>query len=134
MKSRAAVTTWLAICAGMVLLMILAGGITRVSRAGLSITTWDPIVGALPPLSADAWRDAFERYRSSPEGMLVNRGIAFDDFRRLYLVEWGHRLLARVTGLVCSSRRSSGSSRGASSDFGVRARSSRSWRSASRKA
>jgi cytochrome c oxidase assembly protein subunit 15 len=99
MKSRA-VTTWLTACAGMVLLMIVAGGVTRVSRAGLSITTWDPITGALPPLSAEAWRDAFERYRASPEGTLVNGGIAFHDFERLYLVEWGHRLLARMTGLV----------------------------------
>jgi cytochrome c oxidase assembly protein subunit 15 len=99
MKNRA-VTTWLAVCAAMVFSMIVAGGITRVSRAGLSITTWDPILGALPPLSHDAWRNAFERYRVSPEGMLVNHGIAFEDFRRLCLVEWGHRLLARVTGLV----------------------------------
>ena len=100
MRTNRAVTVWLAICAVMVFAMIVAGGITRVSRAGLSITTWDPIVGALPPLSGDAWRDAFARYRASPEGTLVNDAISFEGFRRLYLIEWGHRLLARVTGLV----------------------------------
>jgi heme a synthase len=91
---------WLGVCTLMVLAMIVLGGYTRVSRSGLSITTWDPILGALPPLGEDAWREAFARYRASPEGTLVNAGMSLHDFQAIYLVEWGHRLLGRLIGLV----------------------------------
>ncbi len=84
----------------MVFAMIVVGGVTRVTRSGLSITTWDPVVGTLPPLSHAAWDEAFTRYRASPEGMHVNAGIGVDDFRSLYLVEYFHRLLGRVAAVV----------------------------------
>ncbi len=91
---------WLGACTLMVLAMIVLGGYTRVSRSGLSITTWDPILGALPPLGEEAWQSAFARYRASPEGTLVNAGMSLHDFQAIYLVEWGHRLLGRLIGLV----------------------------------
>ena len=91
---------WLAVCALLVLAMIVVGGITRVTRSGLSITTWDPVTGALPPIGEQAWRDAFARYQASPEGRLVNAGMSLPQFQSIYFVEWAHRLLGRLVGLV----------------------------------
>ncbi len=91
---------WLAVCTVMVLAMIMLGGWTRISRSGLSITTWDPILGAIPPIGDAAWREAYDRYRASPEGTLVNAGMSLADFQSIYLVEWAHRLLGRLIGVV----------------------------------
>ena len=95
-----AVSIWLVVCTALVFAMIVLGGITRVTRSGLSITTWDPILGVVPPTSDAAWRGAFERYQASPEGAALAGAIDLARFRELYLVEWAHRLLARVTGLA----------------------------------
>jgi len=91
---------WLAVCALLVLAMIVVGGITRVTRSGLSITTWDPVTGALPPIGEQAWRDAFARYQASPEGRLVNAGMSLPQFQSIYFVEWAHRLLGRLVGVI----------------------------------
>jgi cytochrome c oxidase assembly protein subunit 15 len=98
--SRKRVGVWLATCALLVLAMIVIGGTTRVTRSGLSITTWDPVTGALPPMSARAWSDAFARYQASPEGRFVNAGISLSQFQSIYWVEWAHRLLGRLVGVV----------------------------------
>jgi len=87
---------WLLSSSILVLGMIVLGGVTRLARAGLSITTWDPILGALPPMGDAAWHEVFDRYLASPEGQLRAYDMDFDAFRHIYLIEWAHRLLGRV--------------------------------------
>ncbi len=91
---------WLTACVVLVFAMIVVGGATRLARAGLSITTWDPVTGVVPPLGDAAWHAALDRYRQSPEGRLVNDAMTLEEFRGIYLLEYGHRLLGRVVGLV----------------------------------
>ncbi len=93
------VSIWLRLCTVLAFAMIVAGGITRVTRSGLSITTWEPVTGVLPPTSDAAWQRAFDRWRASPEGR-ARRDVTEDPFRPLYLVEWAHRVLARTTALA----------------------------------
>lgn len=94
------VAWWLTVCVALTGAMILVGGITRLTRSGLSITTWDPILGTLPPLDESDWSEAFARYASSPEGRVRAPEMDLAAFRHIYLVEWGHRLLGRVVALV----------------------------------
>lgn len=86
---------WLLVATLLLFGMIVLGGVTRLTRSGLSITTWDPITGVLPPLDDDAWRDAYARYQASPEGRLVATDLDLVGFRHIFLVEWSHRLLGR---------------------------------------
>ena len=90
------VGVWLLSSSILVLAMILLGGLTRLTRSGLSITTWDPILGALPPLGDAAWGEAFARYLASPEGHLRAADMDLDAFRHIYRIEWAHRLLGRA--------------------------------------
>lgn len=98
-RSRA-VGAWLLVVAGCVFAMVVVGGLTRLTRSGLSIVEWKPLTGVLPPLSAAAWAEEYAKYKASPEGRLVNAGMPLDAFQRIFYVEWAHRLLGRVTGLV----------------------------------
>ena len=91
---------WLILVGLMVYAMILIGGATRLTDSGLSITEWDPIKGALPPLSADAWNDAFTKYQATAEYKFVNRGMSMGEFQQIYWWEWGHRFFGRMIGLV----------------------------------
>ena len=95
-----AVRIWLFALAGFVLAMVVVGGATRLTGSGLSITEWQPILGALPPLSEAAWQDAFEKYRHIPQYELVNRGMSLESFKAIYWWEWTHRLIGRLTGFV----------------------------------
>lgn len=91
---------WLVLCAALVVAMVAVGGITRLTRSGLSIVEWNPVSGVLPPLSAAAWEEAFAAYRLSPEGRLINSELDLSGFQRIFLVEWFHRLLGRSVGAV----------------------------------
>lgn len=99
-KGDRAVGLWLLTCAACVVAMVLVGGVTRLTRSGLSITEWNPVAGALPPMGAHAWEEAFARYRATPEFQTVNHGMDLAAFQRIFLVEWGHRLLGRIAGFV----------------------------------
>jgi len=94
------IRSWLILVGLMVYAMILIGGATRLTDSGLSITEWDPIKGALPPLSAEAWNDAFAKYRQTAEYQLINRGMSMSEFQHIYWWEWGHRFFGRMIGLV----------------------------------
>ena len=91
---------WLILVGLMVYAMILIGGATRLTDSGLSITEWDPIKGAIPPLSAAAWNDAFTKYQTTAEYRFVNQGMSLADFQQIYWWEWGHRFFGRMIGLV----------------------------------
>lgn len=94
------VVTWLLTGCVMIALMVVIGGITRLTGSGLSITEWDPIMGALPPLSEEAWHAAFEKYKGIPEYQLVNSHMQLADFKEIFFWEWAHRNWGRLMGLV----------------------------------
>lgn len=91
---------WLFTVAGFVVLMVLVGGLTRLTDSGLSITEWAPIRGALPPLTQADWLSEFDKYKQIPEYQLVNAGMSLAEFKFIYWWEWGHRFLGRIVGLV----------------------------------
>ncbi len=94
------VAIWLFLCSFMVICMVGIGGFTRLSKAGLSITEWKPITGTLPPLSEQDWIKEKVKYEATPEYKAFNYGMSMEEFRTIYLIEYVHRLIARLTGLV----------------------------------
>jgi len=98
--ARGAIRGWLMVLFALVAVMIAVGGLTRLTDSGLAITEWQPLSGALPPLSAEAWQIEFDKYRAIPEYQLQNKGMSLTEFKFIYYWEWGHRQLGRVIGLV----------------------------------
>jgi cytochrome c oxidase assembly protein subunit 15 len=94
------VATWLLICCGLVFATVVLGGVTRLTGSGLSIVEWKPVTGILPPLSAEAWDEAFDDYRQSPEYTKVNSHMDVHDFKNIFWLEYLHRLLGRTIGIV----------------------------------
>lgn len=99
-KARGWIRAWLLIIGLMVYAMILIGGATRLTDSGLSITQWDPIKGALPPLGNAAWADLFEKYKTTAEYRLQNAGMSLEEFKYIFWWEWAHRFFGRLIGLV----------------------------------
>ena len=97
---RRAIATWLLLCCALVLVMVVVGGVTRLTHSGLSITEWQPIVGTLPPLSDAQWEDVFVKYQATPEYQQVNKGMSLEAFKRIFWWEYFHRLLGRAIGFV----------------------------------
>jgi len=95
-----AVATWLLACCVLVFVMVVVGGVTRLTHSGLSITEWQPIVGTVPPLSATDWQVAFDKYRATPEYQQVNKGMSLDEFKGIFWWEYIHRLLGRLIGVA----------------------------------
>ncbi len=95
-----ALRLWLYAVAGLILAMVLVGGATRLTNSGLSITEWKPLMGAIPPLSAADWQDAFAKYQQIPEYQLINKGMSLADFKAIYWWEWAHRFLGRFIGVA----------------------------------
>ena len=95
---RHIIRTWLYVIAALLALMVMVGGATRLTDSGLSIVEWRPVTGVVPPLSESAWAAEFERYKTSSEYELVNKGMSLHDFKRIYWWEWVHRLLGRLIG------------------------------------
>lgn len=102
-KARGWIRGWLLLVGLMVYLMILIGGATRLTDSGLSITEWDPIKGALPPLNEAAWAELFEKYKTTAEYRYQNAGMSMGEFQYIFWWEWAHRLFGRVIGLVAIS-------------------------------
>ena len=97
-----ALARWLEFVAGFVVLIVLVGGITRLTESGLSITEWNLATGILPPLSHEAWLAEFDKYKATPEYRLEASigGMTLAEFQFIYFWEWFHRLLARTVGLA----------------------------------
>lgn len=93
------ISRWLLLVATLVFIMVVVGGITRLTESGLSITEWKPITGVLPPLSDAAWQAEFLKYQQIPEYQ-QNAGMTLAEFQHIYFWEWAHRLLGRLIGLV----------------------------------
>jgi heme a synthase len=94
------VRIWLALVAAMIVAMILVGGATRLTESGLSIVEWKPVTGTIPPLTAQAWNEAFEAYKTIPQYQQINRGMSLDEFKTIFWWEWSHRFLGRAIGAV----------------------------------
>ena len=91
---------WLLSLTTMVLLIIIIGGLTRLTDSGLSMTDWRPLLGVIPPLSQDKWLIVFEMYKQTPEFKIVNRSMTLEEFKFIFWWEWFHRIFARLIGVV----------------------------------
>ena len=97
-----AIANWLLFVAGLVFVMVVVGGITRLTESGLSITEWNPIRGALPPLNHEQWQHAFDLYKQTPEYLEINgpAGMGLAEFKFIFFWEWVHRLIGRLIGVA----------------------------------
>ncbi|MFN7087740.1 MAG: COX15/CtaA family protein [Burkholderiales bacterium] len=94
------VAAWLLTCCALVFAMVVLGGVTRLTRSGLSIVEWQPLVGAIPPLTHQDWLDMFQKYQQTPEYLKANFGMTLEEFQGIFWLEYFHRLLGRAIGLV----------------------------------
>jgi len=94
------VRAWLLTLWLLVLIMVMVGGITRLTGSGLSIVEWRPVTGALPPLSEAEWQATFDAYQQSPQFVKQNHWMTLADFKQIFFWEYVHRLLGRGIGLL----------------------------------
>ncbi|HUZ58473.1 MAG TPA: COX15/CtaA family protein [Hanamia sp.] len=99
-KSNKNVAKWLYLGVFMLVIQIMLGGITRLTQSGLSITEWNPITGALPPLSLAQWQLEFAKYKGTYQFKDVNASFTLSDFKFIFFWEWFHRTWARLMGIV----------------------------------
>lgn len=101
-ESPLALVRWLWLVAAMIVAIVVVGGITRLTESGVSITEWKPVSGALPPLTDAQWLAEFDKYRQTPQYILVNgpAGMTLATYKFIFFWEWVHRLLARTIGLA----------------------------------
>jgi cytochrome c oxidase assembly protein subunit 15 len=95
-----AVAVWLWSLAALVFLMVIVGGVTRLTESGLSITQWKPVTGVFPPLSEADWLAEFESYKQIPQYARMFPTMDLAGFKFIYFWEWAHRLLGRLIGAV----------------------------------
>ncbi len=100
LKDKQHIRIWYWSGALLIFLILVIGGITRLTGSGLSITDWKPIMGFIPPLSEAEWQDAFEQYKQFPEYQQVNRGMSLSEFQYIYFWEYLHRMIGRLIGFV----------------------------------
>ncbi len=94
------VKAWIHACILLVFCMVVIGGLTRLTESGLSIVEWKLVSGILPPLTESAWQEELEAYRASPQYQQVNRGMSLGEFKEIFWLEYIHRLLGRLVGLM----------------------------------
>lgn len=95
-----ALANWLFFVAALIVVMVVVGGITRLTESGLSITQWKPISGAIPPLNNAQWQAEFDNYKRIPEYQQLNQGMTLAGFKAIFFWEYFHRLLGRLIGLA----------------------------------
>ena len=91
---------WLLSCCVTLLILIIVGGLTRLTDSGLSITNWEIFTGILPPLNQQTWLDYFELYKQIPEYKLINYNMSLSEFKIIFWWEYAHRILARLTVIL----------------------------------
>ena len=94
------VKAWLIAVAVLIFCMVIVGGATRLTESGLSITEWQPLLGAIPPLTEADWRIAFNKYKLIPQYGALNQGMSLADFKFIFWWEWSHRLLGRFLAIA----------------------------------
>jgi cytochrome c oxidase assembly protein subunit 15 len=102
MKNNKPVIIWLFTGCFLIFIMVLVGGITRLTDSGLSMTDWKLVTEVIPPLNQEQWEAAFEEYKQFPEYQKINsqQDFTLDDYKFIYFWEWFHRLLGRLLGVV----------------------------------
>lgn len=98
--ARGSIRNWLIFLFLLVAAMVVVGGLTRLADAGLSITEWRPVTGAIPPLSEADWLAEFAKYQASPQFEIAYPTMTVEEFKSIYWWEWGHRQLGRTVGAV----------------------------------
>lgn len=97
---RRGVIAWLIITASLIVAIVSVGGLTRLTGSGLSMVDWRPLMGVIPPLSVAAWQETFALYQQFPEYQVLRPNMTLAEFQFIFWWEYGHRMLARVIGLV----------------------------------
>ena len=91
---------WLISVSATIFLMIIVGGVTRLTQSGLSMVDWRLIMGVIPPISQSDWLAVFENYKNFPEYQKINQGMSIDSFKEIFYWEYSHRLLGRLIGII----------------------------------
>src|SRR5690606_13786697 len=99
-KDNRRVIIWLLTGSFLIFVMVVVGGITRLTESGLSMTNFKLISDALPPMNQAEWETAFDQYKQYPEYQKLNSHFTLEDFKGIYFWEWFHRLIGRVIGIV----------------------------------
>jgi len=102
MKNNKYVIYWLLSGCVLLFIMVMVGGITRLTNSGLSMTDWHLVTDTFPPTTEEAWNEAFEEYKKFPEYQKINIHYDFtmDDYKFIYFWEWFHRFIGRIIGIV----------------------------------
>ncbi|WP_420602412.1 COX15/CtaA family protein [Flagellimonas sp.] len=100
MKNNKYVIYWLLSGCVLIFIMVVVGGITRLTHSGLSISDYKLITGTLPPMGQQEWEEAFELYKQYPEYQKLNYHFTLEDFKSIYFWEWLHRVIGRLIGIV----------------------------------
>src|SRR5512145_2090097 len=95
-----AVMNWLFAFAFVVAFLVVFGGFVRLTRSGLSITEWNPVSGSVPPRGQQAWEAEFAKYQQTPEFKQINFNMTLEEYQYIFYIEWIHRFIARLAGLV----------------------------------
>jgi cytochrome c oxidase assembly protein subunit 15 len=98
-QSRA-VLTWIIAFGSFAVFLVVYGGFVRLTRSGLSIVEWNPVSGAVPPLTQQAWQVEFGKYQLTPEFRQINFDMTLEQYKEIFVIEWLHRMFARLAGLV----------------------------------
>tara|TARA_B100000401_G_C52755568_1_gene695518 strand:- start:115 stop:1155 length:1041 start_codon:yes stop_codon:yes gene_type:complete len=94
------INIWLISLLSLIGIIVIVGGLTRLTDSGLSITTWDVVKGILPPLNNEDWNELFNLYKKIPQYYLMNMNMTLDEFKVIYYWEYIHRILGRVLGII----------------------------------
>ena len=94
------VSSWFLLMISLVFLMIVVGGLTRLTDSGLSITEWELFEGILPPIKNETWILYFNSYKEIPQFKLINPNMTLQEFKVIFYWEYYHRLLGRIIGLA----------------------------------
>ncbi|MCK5916888.1 MAG: COX15/CtaA family protein, partial [Cocleimonas sp.] len=100
LKNERIIALWLFICCVTIFLMVILGGLTRLTGSGLSMVDWAPIMGIFPPLNQAEWLETFQRYQLFPEYKINNQMMDLAGFKSIYWFEYSHRILGRFIGLL----------------------------------
>lgn len=95
-----AIAIWLLVVCALIFSMVILGGVTRLTRSGLSMVDWRPVTGVLPPMSQQAWQKSFNHYKQFPEYKKINHGMSLEEYKSIFWFEYSHRLLGRLIGLA----------------------------------
>ena len=99
-KDNKTVVYWLLTGCILIFIMVIVGGITRLTHSGLSISNYKLISGVIPPMNEIEWNEAFDLYKQYPEFQKLNYNMNLEEFKGIYFWEWIHRVIGRFIGLV----------------------------------